>query len=411
MTIMDDFGSVQSNDDGLADVDEFFVEGADHSKVKTTIATKYFATWAGIIGPQKERIGYIDFYAGAGRFKDGTNSTPLLILERAIADPQLRAKLVTYFNDGKPAHAKSLSTAINAMPGITMLKYAPKIYTNKVGPATATFFASRPIIPTFAFIDPYGYKGLSLGLVHAVLKDWACECLFFLNYNRINAGINNPKVATHMDALFGAARLATLRSAIVGVSPADRERMILAALTEALRALGGKFALPYRFKMADADRTSHYLIFVGKHFLGYKIMREVMAKASTTRDEGVASFEYNPHPPMFVTDGRSVAALSQELITAFPGRALTVKQIFELHSPGKLYILRNYQDALMRLEGQGRVTPSKPASERPAGTLAQHILITFPRAPLSGGAPMASRPTSGRPASGLQPSASARPTA
>jgi three-Cys-motif partner protein len=53
----------------------------------------------------------------------------------------------------------------------------------------SVLFASRPIIPTFAFIDPYGYKGLSLGLVHAVLKDWACECLFFLNYNRINAGI------------------------------------------------------------------------------------------------------------------------------------------------------------------------------------------------------------------------------
>jgi len=393
------------------ELDEFFVAGADHSKVKTTIATKYFATWAGIIGPQKERIGYIDFYAGAGRFKDGTNSTPLIILERAIADPHLRVKLVTYFNDGKPAHAKSLSTAINAMPGITTLKYAPKIYTNKVGPATAAFFASRPIIPTFAFIDPYGYKGLSLGLVRAVLKDWACECLFFLNYNRINAGINNAKVATHMDALFGAARLATLRTAIVGVSPADRERMILASLTDALRALGGKFVLPYRFKMADAERTSHYLIFVGKHFLGYKIMREVMAKASTTHDEGVASFEYTPHPPLFVTDGRSVAALSEELVVTFPGRALTVKQIFGLHSPGKLYILRNYQDALMRLEGQGRVTPSKPSSERPAGTLAQHILITFPRAPLAGGPPMASRSTLVHPAFGLQPSASARPTA
>jgi hypothetical protein len=46
---------------------------------------------------------------------------------------------------------------------------------------------------------------------------------------------------------------------------------------------------------------------------------------------------------MFVTDGRSVAALSEELVAAFSGRALTVKQIFELHSPGKLYIMRNYR--------------------------------------------------------------------
>ena len=33
-----------------SDVDEFFVEGSDHSQVKTTIATKYFFTWADIIG-------------------------------------------------------------------------------------------------------------------------------------------------------------------------------------------------------------------------------------------------------------------------------------------------------------------------------------------------------------------------
>ena len=46
---------------------------------------------------------------------------------------------------------------------IETLKYAPKIDKKTVGPGTVTAFA-KPIIPTFAFIDPYGYKGLSLGL-------------------------------------------------------------------------------------------------------------------------------------------------------------------------------------------------------------------------------------------------------
>jgi three-Cys-motif partner protein len=393
------------------ELDEFFGSASGPSQIKTGIATKYWATWAAIIGPQKDRIGYVDFYAGPGRYKDGFTSTPLIILQRAIADPKLRDKLVTYLNDGKPAHATSLTNAINALPGVTTLKYAPHIFTNKVGPATAAFFAKRPIIPTFAFIDPYGYKGLSLGLVHAVLKDWACECLFFLNYNRINAGINNPSVATDMDALFGAARLAALRTAIVGVTPAKRERMILAALTDALRSLGGKYVLPFRFKMPKADRTSHYLVFVGKNFLGYKIMRDVMWKASSTHEEDVASFEYNPRPPLLVQDGRSVAALAEELAATYPARVLNVKQIFDLHSPGKLYVLRNYQDALMRLESQERVTVNKPASERPPGTLAPHHMVTFPRVPQSGGPPMASRPTSAHPAPGLQPSASGHPTA
>src|SRR5262249_34701950 len=160
-------------------------------------------------------------YAGPGRFMDGTKSTPLLILERAIADPRMRDMLVTFFNDGKPAHAESLGTAIKELAGVETLKYAPKIHSNAVGPETATSF-NNPLVPTFAFIDPYGYKALSLGLVNAFIKDWACECLFFFNYNRINAGINNAAVTRHMEALFGAERLAALQIAIEHESPARR---------------------------------------------------------------------------------------------------------------------------------------------------------------------------------------------
>ena len=67
--------------------------------------------------------------------------------------------------------------------------------------------------------------------------------------------------------------------------------------------------MPFRFKMADADRTSHYLVFVSKKFLGYEIMRGVMANASSTKVDGVASFEYDPRPPLLLIDGRSVEAL------------------------------------------------------------------------------------------------------
>jgi len=75
----------------LEELDAFFVESAEHSKLKTTIATKYFFTWARIImkTARSTKIGYVDLYAGPGRFIDGTKSTPLLILERAIREKQM----------------------------------------------------------------------------------------------------------------------------------------------------------------------------------------------------------------------------------------------------------------------------------------------------------------------------------
>jgi len=322
--------------------------------------------------------------------------------------------LVTYFNDGNPAHADSLETAIGALPGIGTLKHAPQIDKSKVGPGTVTAF-EKPIVPTFAFIDPYGYKGLSLGLVNAVIKDWACECLFFFNYNRINPGINNDKVKRHMEALLGVAGLTTLRAAIQGRSPEEREVLVVAALTDALKALGGQFVVPFRFRMDDADRTSHYLIFVSKNFLGYQIMRDVMARASSyTSDEGIASFEYNPRPTLLL-GGRSVNALAEELVTDLAGSVLTFGEAFERHSPDRLYVQPNYREALLRLEAAGRVTMTPPAGERRLykgrPSLPENVLVTFPRQPATGAKIVASRSIPGRPASGLPTSASARPTA
>jgi hypothetical protein len=250
--------------------------------------------------------------------------------------------------------------------------------------------------------------------VNAVIKDWACECLFFFNYNRINPGINNPAVATHMEALFGAARLAALRAAVEGRSPAAREILVMAALTEALKALGGRYVLPFRFKMDDADRTSHYLIFVSKNFLGYEIMRDVMAKASSYVIGGVPAFEYNRNPPLFLPDGRSIEVLAESLITELAGTAMNVEAVFERHSDGRLYVMSNYREALLDLEAALRVAIFPPASERRPykgrPSLPRNVAVRFPRLPGTG-AVAASRSTPARQASDPRPSASARPTA
>ena len=47
----------------------------------------------------RPKIAYIDLFAGPGRYKDGAASTPLMILEKAVADPKIAQRLVSIFND------------------------------------------------------------------------------------------------------------------------------------------------------------------------------------------------------------------------------------------------------------------------------------------------------------------------
>src|SRR6266700_505037 len=180
----------------------FFDESTQQSRIKATIVRDYFWAWANVILPTAKRshgrIAYIDLFAGPGRYKDGTKSTPLLVLESAIADEHMREHLVTLFNDADKENTAALQKEIDNLPDIGKLKYKPQVEAEEVGDKIVAMFEEKSLIPTLFFVDPWGYKGLSLGLINSVLKNWGCDCVFFFNYNRINMGLNNQAVEDHM---------------------------------------------------------------------------------------------------------------------------------------------------------------------------------------------------------------------
>ena len=71
----------------------------------------------------------IDLFAGPGRYEDGANSTPLLVLETAIKEDKIRKALVTIFNDKDSISTSKLSSAIQSLDGINTLQYKPQIET------------------------------------------------------------------------------------------------------------------------------------------------------------------------------------------------------------------------------------------------------------------------------------------
>lgn len=155
----------------------FFEEQKEQSLVKSTIVAKYFGVWANvIISTQKrfpnhsQKIAYIDLFAGPGRYKDGTQSTPVKILTNAIEKPDLRERLVAIFNDKDEKNSKDLQNTIAEIPGIETLKNKPMVHNQEVGEEIVKMFEDRNLIPTLFFVDPWGYKGLSLRLVNSVLK-------------------------------------------------------------------------------------------------------------------------------------------------------------------------------------------------------------------------------------------------
>ena len=370
----------------------FFDEQKEQSLVKARIVEKYFWVWAKImIGTLKRksvinpRIAYIDLFAGAGRYKDGSMSTPLKVLETAIQDPDMRNMLVSIFNDIDTNNVHSLQQSIDAISGIEKLKYRPKILNQEVGNNIVKTFEEQKLVPTLFFVDPFGYKGLSLQLINSVVKDWGCDCIFFFNYNRINMGLSNTAVQDHMNALFGQSRADIVREKLQPLSPQERELTVVEAICEALKEMGGEYVLPFRFKHEIGHRTSHHLIFVSKHVKGYETMKEIMAKESTDQDQGVASFEYNPattQQPLLFELTRPLDELEFMLLGKFSKRTLTMKEIYDQHHVGTPYISKNYKAVLNKLEAKGKILAEPPANERQKRkgeiTFADSVKVTFP---------------------------------
>ena len=168
------------------------------------------------------------------------------------------------------------------------------------------------------------------------------------------------------------------------MAPAMRELAIVEAISEALNEMGGEYVLPFTFKREDGSRTSHYLIFVSKHERGYEVMKDIMARASSSHDEGVPSFSYCPadaSTPLLFEFARPLSELRSMLCEQFAGQTMTMKQVYERHHVGRRFIKRNYKDVLTRLEADGRIAARPPAAERQLRngqpTFADTVSVTF----------------------------------
>jgi three-Cys-motif partner protein len=372
---------------------DFFNEMTGQSEVKIEIVRKYFWAWAKIIIPSvrsrpNPRIGYVDLFAGPGRYGDGSDSTPILILQRAISEPEMARMLVARLNDADPQNAAALEASIRNLPGIDRLKFYPKVGNFEVDDSLIARLDLWDI-PTLFYLDPWGYKGLSLPLIKAVLRTWGSDCFFFFNYNRINLALSNPVFTTNMNAVFSKPVADGLRARLAGLTPARRQDAIIEALKEALKNIGGTYTREFCFKDAHGTRTSHFLIGVSKNIKGYDLMKSIMAGESKS-DQGVPLFEYGP---VESTDtpylpGLGIGLLDNlkaMLLAEFAGRTMRMLEVYTEHHVGRDYVRSNYKEALRQLEAEGSITAVPAARDRRrtgAGvTFGDDVLVSFPIKP------------------------------
>jgi len=364
----------------------FFEELREGSRVKHQIVTSYFVAYNNVMTrTQQAKIGYADLFAGPGLYRtqggQAIKSIPLLICERVVADKRFQDKVHLWFNDGNPSYATELGKAIKAVQGIDSLRFSPKV-SNRVVDASWCPKLERLSVPTLVFLDPFGYKGLSLRLVTAAIKRHGNDCIFFFNYSRINMKLSLELMKDSIDDFFEPERANALRAELENREPPEREELILTSVKSAIENAGA-FPLTFRFK-SDNGRTSHHLVYASKNQRAAGMMKSILKTASSEIVEGVGSSQYDPHGGE--APGNMFAGLYQvadRLLSVFAGRKIQFELLLS-EEAGTHFTESNYRDALLDLESTGRVHVEPSAELRrlqPGGqkrTLPKGVWLTFP---------------------------------
>jgi len=363
--------------------EDYWKKQAEHSWVKTEIVVKYFRSWASIMKTRCKQLTYLDLFSGRGAFEDGTLSTPLLILNEVVGDTTLQRCLRVLFYEGNDKNFRELKSSVENHSAFHMMSIKPDLNRTII---KRDIIRQLPIDDcTFCFIDPFGYRGVSLELLWLVTKNWGCDCLFYLSTNGILRNVQDPTKTAQMQELFGNSGFEAIKKELT--KPLRRssfEVVIHRELEKTLRGLGIQFYRSFCVEFDKRRGTSHHLVFITKHWLGFKIMKDIMADYSIKDTDNIPQYRYSkideqqlPLPFSYAID-----QLKEKLCEDFAGKSLQVEHIIvTCHQRGYAFLDKNIKDALLLLENEGNVAVDKPANQRPKTrghiSLGDKRIVTF----------------------------------
>ncbi|MGI8960792.1 MAG: three-Cys-motif partner protein TcmP [Bryobacteraceae bacterium] len=208
------------------------------------------------------KIRYLELYSGPGSYRDGTRSTPLLVLDHIIKTPALRDAVELVFNDENSDFLSELEKHISETPDAETLRYKP-VFRNRVVGRDIVPLIEQIDVPTLFFADPWGYQGVSMDLVEASLSHWGSDFMFFFNYNRINMNLSCEAMNGPINEFFRAELAQKLRETISRLRPAQREEAILKAMQGAIKELGAQVG-KFTYRSETGARPTHHLMCVSK---------------------------------------------------------------------------------------------------------------------------------------------------
>lgn len=353
-----------------------------HTTAKHEILRRYLEGWFPILGSWQGRVHYLDAFAGPGVYEGGEPGSPIVALETLLdhsSFPRLNCEFVFTFLEPRADRFGSLKDQLQELenarggfpPNVTVIRQQLKF---DQGAEQILSGLKGDLAPTFAFIDPFGFKDIDLELVGRLLSFDRCEVLFTFMFDSVNRFLSEGKVAPHLEALFGTDGY----EIAAGKTGNDRKEFLHDLFTRQLKAVC-KFEHVTSFEMIDNRGHTIYFLFYGTRSLkGLEVMKRAMWKA----DPGSGSRfmdRFAGHQVLFAGEHVDVGPLRKALLTTFAGKDVSVEEIERFVLTETPYGPGHWKQPVLKpLEKDGIIevlsSPRKKRYAFPAGTMLRFLV-------------------------------------
>lgn len=364
-----------------AKIERVLWKAPPHTLAKLSILQAYLSRWFEILGRSKSRqnLWYIDGFAGPGEYTNSPTGSPVAAISSASealqsVGGQWRAGGIhCVFIEENLERFDHLKNKIDVT--ITPKKIQTHFFNSTFvdGLSALRKQAHNPFLPPsplFAFVDPFGAKGVPFADIKDLLSRESAEVLINFDSDGIGRIFRAKDAANHdiLNEIFGDDSWKT-ELAKHRISH-ELYRGVLALYKQKLRALP-KVRYVFAFEMRSAKNIIDYhLVFASQHPLGLEKMKEAMKKIAKNGDYCFSDAHLN-QAAMFRFDDPS--AYSSQLFEQFRDREAGYPELNDYALNETPFT--NPKSMLKDLEGKGMIQVSSSDPKRRKGTFNEENLI------------------------------------
>jgi three-Cys-motif partner protein len=361
-----------------------------HTKAKHEILRRYLGAWFPILtsGGRNRRVIFLDGFAGPGRYSAGEPGSPIIALNTLVNHPHFakldKTEFAMILVEEDPDRFTSLQAEVAAFwaeqPGGQPLNVKVHLRNGRFADVANEIMdqldaEGHQLAPTFAFVDPFGFKGVPMTTIARLVKNSKSEVFFNFMFNAVNRWITHPEeyIQVHLEDLYGC----DAYQQAAALEAAERKAFLHGLYAQQLHDVAGRKYV-HSFEMVGMSGKSAYSLFFGtQHITGLKVMKDAMWSIDPTT--GVRFSDRLADQDVLFQPEPDFRPLRAGIFQSFAGRTVSVETIEHYVLVETPYKASHYKKHVLKpLQDEGLVQPV--SGQGKYGTYPAGIVLRFEQA-------------------------------